>query len=431
MKFYAPFKISENMRETPEGYLLCLGVSIGRVGEMVYGEGESPIEVGEDGKAHVSRNAEELFRPETIASFEGKSFVITHPEGGDDEDGDDVNPENWAELTKGVLQNVRRGKDEQEGDLVADILITDNKAIRLVKNGLREVSCGYKAVYVPTGVGRGMQTNIVGNHLALVEAGRAGSSYAINDHKGKGSDMTLTDKIKAIFAKAQDEAIKVASAKDSANTETPETKSGFLSVDQFMGGLDAMFEKYMGKKEGDAATVQQDPQSGSPAKPVAKDAEEEEKKKKDARDAWIDAQMAKDAEEDVDDEEAEEVDDEEEVEDAVCDTASRVEILAPGMPAEGKNVKAKAILAAYATKDGKAVIDSLTGGKKPDTKNAKTVDTIFIAASELLRNTRRDDLVESRTRTRDDFMSVLSTPKGALSADDINKKNEEFYKRAN
>src|ERR1700728_591427 len=159
MKFYAPFKISENISETPEGYLLCLGVCIGRTGEMVYGPGETPIEPDVEGRVIVSRNASDVFRPETMASFEGKAVTIGHPVQF-------VAPNNWSELTKGVVQNVRRGAGEQENDLVADLLITDSTAIALVKGGLREVSCGYEAEYTQTGVGRGFQSEIIGNHVA-------------------------------------------------------------------------------------------------------------------------------------------------------------------------------------------------------------------------------------------------------------------------
>jgi hypothetical protein len=74
MRFYAS-KISENMSETPEGYLLCVGVPIGRLGELEYAEGETPLET-KDGRVTVTRDEAELFSPETIASFEGKPVTI-------------------------------------------------------------------------------------------------------------------------------------------------------------------------------------------------------------------------------------------------------------------------------------------------------------------------------------------------------------------
>jgi uncharacterized protein len=202
-KFYVPTKISENIRETPEGYLLCLNVPIARTGWQDYGDGETPLETV-DGVVRIYRDDKEVFRPQTLASFEGKSITIQHPR-------DFVNPENWKDLSKGIVQNVRRGDKDEDGEesILADLLITDSFAIQLVKSGLREVSCGYEAEYEQMGKGKGKQINIVGNHLALVEQGRAGTSYAINDHKGKDfmSDIfkNLKEKI-AGMAKVVDEA---------------------------------------------------------------------------------------------------------------------------------------------------------------------------------------------------------------------------------
>lgn len=436
MKFYVTSKISENMHETPEGYLLCLGVPIARTGEMTYGRGESPLEPGDDGKVIVTRDKDAIFSPETMASFEGKAVTIGHPD-------DFVSPENWSQLTKGVIQNVRRGTGANENDLIADLLITDSKAIELVKAGLREVSCGYEADFIQAGIGRGVQESIIGNHLALVDQGRAGSSYAINDSKtGKGSRMKLKDKIQAIFAKAQDEAMKV--AEDSANTETPVEKKGFVSMDDMKSYLDGKFEAMMGgkKKEGEDASTQ--PTESAPAKVVAKD--DEVAPGLEDRLAKLEAAVAKLLESQVAPKVGDEDGDEDEVSDEDCededgdddmvgdedsdkkalvgDAASRVEILAPGMKASGKDVKARAIKTAYATKDGKAVIDQLTGGKAPELKDEKQVNTLFIAASELLKANRNTEFSKTKTRDSD---STVSASRGVVTAEKMNEINQKHW----
>lgn len=201
-KYYTPTRLSENIRETPEGFLICLNVPIARTGVMIYADGETPLESNDDGQVKITRDSKEVFNPDTIASFEGKAVTIRHPE-------EFVSPENWSDLAKGVIQNVRKApeKDEDgEESLIADLLITDALAIRLIKSGLREVSCGYEAEYEQTGDGTGKQTHIIGNHLALVEQGRAGESYAINDHKGKTTMSKLAENMKKLFANAVDEA---------------------------------------------------------------------------------------------------------------------------------------------------------------------------------------------------------------------------------
>lgn len=431
MRYFAPSQLSENISETPEGFLVCIGVSIARTGEMTYGPGETPLEVGEDGRVRVSRDSKEVFRPETIASFEGKPITLGHPQ-------DFVSPENWKHLTKGIVQNVRRGEGETENDLIADILITDASAILMVKNGLRELSCGYEAEYTQTGAGIGTQSNIVGNHVALVDNGRAGSSYAINDQKWKGTPMAkLAEKIKSIFGKAQDEL--TALAKD-AEGEMEKGKKDDKASDA--GAYDELVKmvKDLGEKVGamgkpankDAST---EPTESEPAKVDAKD--DEESSGLEARLAKLEAAVSKllegqasgDADEDDEGEEVEaSEDDGEEMESSLTgDEASRVEILAPGMKVtkDSKDFKKKALLEAYKTADGKKAIHVLTGGKAPTFDSAEKTDAHFVAVSELLKSARSSDL--ARSRTRDASGDGTSETTGAKTAEDMNAINAKFY----
>lgn len=172
-RFYTTEDLGPQQSLTPEGFLLCENVPIARTGAQLYSSEEIPVE-GVGGRVTVHRDPADVFRPETIASFEGKSVTLDHPD-------DWVVPGNWKELTHGFAQNVRRGENGQEDLLVADLLITDQAAITRVRGGLREVSCGYDADYEQTAPGVGYQRNIVGNHVALVERGRAGPRCAIKD----------------------------------------------------------------------------------------------------------------------------------------------------------------------------------------------------------------------------------------------------------
>lgn len=432
MKFFTTSRLSENIRETPEGYLVCVGVPIARTGEMVYMKGETPLESDIDGKVIITRDAREVFRDETMASFTGKPVTISHPE-------EFVAPENWKELTCGIVQNVRRGKGENENDLVADLLITDSVAIGRVKSGLREVSCGYEAIYTQAGVGRGTQSNIIGNHVALVEQGRAGSSYQIQDHKGKGLQMTALEKIKALFTKAQDEALKIAAEGETKDggTVAPQAVSGD-AVSEMKNYFDSKFAEMMGKKDAptDAGGASTQPTSFTPAEIKAKDEENakaEAEKKQSNRDAWIDAQMekeSKDAKED--EEESEDGDDEDdETDDAFVegeltgDDASRLEILAPGIVAKSKDQKGTkllGLLAAYRTHDGKAAIDLFTDGKKPDIRNCEVV---FKAASEVLKVSRANDLSKTKDGSYRDKAEDLAGK--VMTPEELNKKNEAYW----
>lgn len=437
MKYYVTSHLSENMHETPEGFLLCIGVSIARTGEMIYAAGETPLEVGEDGQVVIDRQESEVFRPETIASFEGKPVTITHPT-------DFVDPSNWSRLAKGILQNVRRGKGEQSNDLVADLLITDNTAIHLVKNGLREVSCGYEAEYSQTDEGHGMQTNIIGNHLALVDKGRAGSGYAIRDHQGKGAlKMSMKDKIKSIFAKAQDEAMKAA---EDAGEEIKKEEKKAEDKEEVTMDLLVQACKDLGEKL-DALKADKESKDAEEEKADKKDdglkMDKEEEKAGDEEVApaiedrlkALEASVAKILEkfageeesegEDADAEEAEGdlVGDDDMEEGAMTgDTMSRVEILAPGLKA-GKDVKKAALQSAYKTVEGKKIIESLTGGKAPAFDSASAVDTLFVAASEILKQSRNTQMSATKL-VRDSQSTETSQMK---SAAEINEFNAKFY----
>lgn len=442
------------MSKTPEGFLLCLNVPIARTGEMIYGDGESPIKPGPDGRAIVVREANEVFRPETIASFEGKPFTIKHPD-------DFVDPSNWRVLAKGLLQNVRRGNGANENDLMADILVTDADAIRMVEvDGIREVSCGYECEYIELGVGRGMQTNIVGNHLALVEQGRAGTSYAINDQKG-AKMKKLGESIKSIFAKAGDEAAKVvddASKGDDKGTpvktddEAPAWATKLQkTIDNLMaanpsGGNPSVMDEEAKKKAADEEEKKKAADAEEAKKKEAADAEEKKaafdsdfSAMKDAVKSLCDAAGieygAKDEseeEEESEDADVEEEDDDFEespaAQDMAKDEKSRIEILAPGFKAKGKDARRDALTEAYKSTDTKAIIDRLNGGKPVDFKkiNAKTVDHLFIGASEVVGLYRTKNFTKWK-QVRDSGGADDGARSGGMTPEEINKINEKHY----
>ncbi len=405
MKFFAPVKLSENMRLTPEGFLVCLGVAIARTGEMVYGPNETPIEPGPDGRVIISRDEKEVFNEATMASFGGKPVTLLHPT-------DDVTPANWSVLSKGSLQNVRRGSGEQANDLVADVLIMDARAIAMVQDEeLREVSCGYEAEYFQVEPGRGYQTNIIGNHLALVENGRAGMSYAIRDQKEKGiDDMKTRDektkkdnwktRISAIFTKAQTDATKVldeAGAEEVdavVGDEDPEDKGDKKpSYDELVKICDALKGEVAELKKGkDEAGGKKDDEEVKDEDPMAALIA-----RMDAFEAKLAKLMEGKDSDEVEDEESEEVvetEDEAEVQ-MTGDTAARAEILAPGIK-HTKNLKVEALKKAFGTQDGEAAIKRFTGGKAPAYDNASTVDMLFVGASELLKASRSGDMASTK-----------------------------------
>lgn len=199
---YYGSRISPNQIETAEGYLICRSVPIARTGDQQYTAREVRQD-GDPGQAViVHRRPEDVFAEETIASFEGKPVTDDHPP-------ENVQAENFASYARGHVQNVRQAGD----NLVGDVYITDAKLASDVKHRVkREISCGYQCDLVPDGAGGYYQTNIRGNHVAVVLRGRAGHDVAIHDAantaaEGRTNTMSkFTKGVLAAFGSAAKEA---------------------------------------------------------------------------------------------------------------------------------------------------------------------------------------------------------------------------------
>lgn len=168
---YYGYTISPNQLETGEGFLICRNVPIARSGVQDYRGREIGMETDE--VIQVNRPEEEVFSAAAMASFEGKPVTDDHPS-------EMVTPDNVALYEKGHAQNVRRGTGEFADYLVADLHIHDAELIKQIREGKRQISCGYECEYVETDSGI-QQTKIRGNHVAVVDEGRAGAKAAIMD----------------------------------------------------------------------------------------------------------------------------------------------------------------------------------------------------------------------------------------------------------
>lgn len=140
----------------------------------------------------VLRGPDALFDPEAIESFDGLPIRVGHLMIGDEKKNDkndkdkklnsaDKNPND------GCIYNVRPSLDEP-GYLIADFCIYTDRMKDILSDGkIRELSLGYTCIYEPEeGEYEGVpymfkQTNLRGNHLALVKHGRCGSSVCVYD----------------------------------------------------------------------------------------------------------------------------------------------------------------------------------------------------------------------------------------------------------
>lgn len=394
MKYYSPANLSENIAMTPEGFLVCLGVPIARAGDLLYAQSETPITPGA-GATVISRTIDDIHNADTIASFEGKPVTLNHPMGGDF-----VTPENWKHLAVGTVQNVRPGEGEDADKLLADLVITDSAAIIAVQSkALREVSCGYEAEFIELAPGRGRQTNIIGNHVALVAAGRCGSECAINDHvHNGGKSMTLKDKIMAMFGKVLDDAGLPAESAAPVTPVTPVTPvvTDAKAVADGLTSLTQKVEDEVAKMGTRFATIE-----SALAKLLGLESLEAAKVGDQAAktDEGTAPVMCTDAE-----------------------TIARAEILAPGI-VKTKDVARKALDAAMANEEVKALLTPLLRGKALDACSADEIELLFVSGAELVRASRREALTH---RTTLDALPTMQA--GAMTPEKINAKNAERYK---
>lgn len=167
-------------RRTRDGYL-AIRAKAARTGVYEYGGREVDPEnkhgLRDTDVVHVLRDERTVFDTAAAHSFIGKPITDDHPTQA-------VTRDNWRDHARGTIMGAMR-----EGDYLAfDLLLTDGAAIDKVEAGKRELSNGYDAALefgaftAADGTKcQARQTSIKGNHIALVDRGRAGPECRIVD----------------------------------------------------------------------------------------------------------------------------------------------------------------------------------------------------------------------------------------------------------
>ena len=158
----------------PETGFLKVDARLTRTGVFTYSDAEGRT-WGE------LRTDAEVFDADALDSFRLAVVTDNHPQGF---------------VTAATVRDVQIGSVgtdvRRDGEFVrATIQITDADAIKAIRAGKKELSCGYTARVIndhgvaPDGAAyAGRQTEIRGNHVAIVDRGRAGPSCRILDTPG-------------------------------------------------------------------------------------------------------------------------------------------------------------------------------------------------------------------------------------------------------
>lgn len=413
MKYFFETRLGETRYRLADGSLLCKDVPIGRTGKQLYGAADLPNLIPDAfGEIVVSRSPENVFDPTTLASFEGMTVTVLHPE---DESGNVqlINPTNWKELAVGHLQNIRRGTGDQSDLMIADIIIKDEYAIQLVEDGLRQVSCGYDAEYDQTEPGKAEQVEITGNHVALVPKGRAGNRCAIGDRD------TMANQKKSWWTR-----MRTAIRTGDADTMNELVESAPASVTGDEGDL----------PQGVNLNINLSPQQPLPDKkpemggePTGDgDDDDDIKTLLKALLAKLSAGTTGDSNNPDDDGKKGPTGDAEDDEEAAVitgDSAYRAEVILPGVDLSRK-MKPTAFKREVLSTADKKLVRQVVGDADIRKMPKQSVDMAFNAVSELAkgRNTRT-----TTTVTGDGQRLNIGTPNNA----DLNKQNADFWSNRN
>ena len=226
MRAYYGYTLSPNQLETNEGFLICRNVPISRTGDQDY----IGTEIGlDDASMHsVHRKSEEVFSDAALASFEGKPVTDDHPP-------ELLTPDTARMYEKGHAQNIRPGIGEWEGYVLADLHIHDRDLIEKIQNGKREISCGYECEYLQEPDGSYSQHKIRGNHIAVVDKGRAGKRAAIQDADTKQA-QTAPERTESMKKKRNSTLLRLFGVAASGKSEEEISRLAMDTADALEGG---------------------------------------------------------------------------------------------------------------------------------------------------------------------------------------------------
>jgi uncharacterized protein len=221
------FRIDKSSR-TPQGFLRVDG-ALTRTGIFVYKNSDGT-------ERREYRPPESVFAPAAQASFDNAPITVMHPASRR------VTAENAKELSVGHVREPRKDANHLAGSLI----VTDAGTIAAVERGeLSELSCGYEIDYdatpgtTPEGERYdGVQTNVVGNHVALLPKGQArGGSTCVLRLDSSGDEEMPSVKSLIVMTPEQLVAHTAELAKEKARADAAEAlaKAEKVRADQLDG----------------------------------------------------------------------------------------------------------------------------------------------------------------------------------------------------
>lgn len=225
---------------------------------------------------YVYRSADTLAKSVDTWDNPPKPFINDHEMLG----------EGFSKIDDRPVQGVIHNPVFEDDTLYADISVYSESLKDKIENGKKELSLGYFCKYrKEKGIYKGqaydyVQEDMVGNHIALVDNGRCGSSVRVFDHKCTMDSLDLigsfdSEESEELKKNASDGIIKTTEEKDSEMADKREYIRKIMAI---AGKPDSDFEG--GEKE-KIETIAKLLEDSEYAKSEAKDEEEAEKEAED------------------------------------------------------------------------------------------------------------------------------------------------------
>lgn len=278
---------SESSRQYDiNGWAEIKGNPISKVGVFPYSGAQISPELEPDKIYMVYRPAEELSAPDTIDSFKLIPWTDEHTMLGEGL---------TAAEQKGVEGVIGEDIYFEDGYLKGNIKVFSEKLANLINSGKKELSIGYRCVYVPeSGIFNGetydfVQRDIRGNHLALVDEGRSGHDVAVLDHfkfTFDSKELKMPDFEKEDYEDKKGDLSKPADgAKDEGEMGIAECREMLKKIAERLDAMSNSSDEFIDNEEAEKVNESEnDVEDEDPANFVNKaevtDADEDEEEKK-------------------------------------------------------------------------------------------------------------------------------------------------------
>lgn len=179
--------ISDSSRRMTDEGVLVVDAALSRTGIQEYFGAELGIHPFED-LISVYRPPAEVFSDASLESLKYKPVTDNHPP-------EPITSKNHKKFAVGFTTDNITKKDHL---VMSTLRITDSEAIKKIQSGKVELSVGYSSDIkmesgkTPDGLTfDAVQTNIVANHIAIVDNGRCGAACKISDNQPEGPKMGM------------------------------------------------------------------------------------------------------------------------------------------------------------------------------------------------------------------------------------------------